>query len=177
MSWLIDQAATRIGFSVKHMLVASVRGEFKRYSATNLHIDPDDFVRSTFAGEIELDSLDTGNAERDGLVRQHQVLGDASHPKLTFASTNIAAKGKQEYRVSGLLRMRGIEKPVTLDVTYGGTTRAPDGKLTAQLRVRGSLSRKAFGVSLGVMEVGGLSVGDTVNIELDVRAVRDGTSA
>ena len=173
MSWSIDPARTRIGFSLKHMLVSTVRGEFKRYQG-RLQIDSDDFTRSTFAGEINVDSLDTGNAERDALLRSHSILGDVQHPQLTFQSTSVS-RGSQsrEYKVQGSLAVRGVTHPVQLDVAYTGLTEGADGKKVARLRVRGALSRKAYGISFGVFEAGGLSVSDSVNIELDVHAVSD----
>lgn len=170
MTWKIDQTRSRIGFWVKHLLVSKVRGEFKRYRAA-IEIDRDDFMRSTFEGEIELDSIDTGNAERDGLLRSHEVLSDARHPRLTFRSTAVEPRGAGEYLVRGALGLRGVERDVALTVAFPGVTRAANGAAQARLRVSGSLSRTAFGVNFGVLEAGGLSVGDSVNVELDVYAV------
>ena len=172
MGWVIDRARTRIGFSVKHMLVSTARGEFTRYQA-QLEIDRDDFTRSSCAGSIEVDSLDTGSAERDSLLRSHGILGGAQHPRMMFQSTQVRRVSAQRYVVSGQLTLRGIQKPVELDVSFAGVTRDAAGRELAHLQVRGVVSRKAFGVSFGVLEAGGISVGDKVNLELDVLAVAD----
>ena len=92
MSWLIDTVHSHIGFSVKHMMVATARGQFKTYSGT-LHLDAKDFTRSTFEGEIDVASIDTGNADRDNHLRNNDFFDVASHPKITFKSTRIESKG------------------------------------------------------------------------------------
>lgn len=170
MSWLIDTVHSHIGFSVKHMMVATARGQFKSYSGT-LRLDAKDFTRSTFEGEIDVASIDTGNADRDNHLRNNDFFDVASHPKITFKSTRVEAKGEGEYVVHGDLTIRGVTKPVALDVEFHGTSKNPYGKTVAGFGARGTINRKDFGVSFNaVLETGGVALAEKVKLELDVEA-------
>jgi polyisoprenoid-binding protein YceI len=170
MSWLLDSVHSHVGFSVKHMMVATVRGSFKSYRG-DLRIDPKDFTRSTFEGEIDVSSLDTGNADRDAHLRAGDFFDAANHPKITFKSTGVEAKGEGEYVVRGDLTIRGVTKPVSLDVEFQGTSKNPYGQTVTGLGVRGTINRKDFGVNFNaLLETGGVAVSEKVKIEIDVEA-------
>jgi polyisoprenoid-binding protein YceI len=171
MSWQIDTAHTHVGFSVKHMMVSTVRGQFKQYSGS-LELDTKDFSRSKFAGEVEVASIDTGNADRDAHLRTNDFFDAASHPKITFKSTKIEAKSEGQYVVHGDLTIRGVTKPLALDVEFHGTSKSPYGKTLAGFSASGSLNRKDFGVSFNAaLETGGVVVSEKVKLELEVEAV------
>jgi polyisoprenoid-binding protein YceI len=170
MPWVIDNVHSHIGFSVRHMMVATVRGQFKEYRAT-LRLDPKDFSRSTFEGEIEVASIDTGNADRDAHLRTNDFFDAPNHPKILFKSSRIEKKG-EEYVVHGDLTIRGVTRPVALDVEFHGTSKNPYGKTVAGISVRGTINRKDFGVNFNaVLETGGVAVAEKVKLELDVEAV------
>lgn len=171
MSWLIDNVHTHVGFSVKHMMVTTVRGQFKAYRG-QIALDPQDFTRSRFEGEIEVASVETGNADRDNHLRTSDFFDAPNHPRITFSSTRIEAKGDGEYLVHGDLTIRGVSRPVALDVEYHGTAKNPWGKTVAGLSARGTINRKDFGVSYNaLLETGGVAVGEKVKLEIDVEAV------
>jgi polyisoprenoid-binding protein YceI len=171
MTWQIDNVHTHVGFSVKHMMVATVRGQFRSYRGT-VNLDERDFTRSTFEGEIDVASVDTGNPDRDNHLRTGDFFDAANHPKILFKSTRIEPKGDEEYVVHGDITIRGVTKPIALDVEYLGTSRNPYGKTVAGLAVRGTLNRKDFGVNFNaVLETGGVAVSEKVKLELDVEAV------
>jgi polyisoprenoid-binding protein YceI len=177
MSWVIDSVHSHVGFSVRHMMVTTVRGQFKQYSAT-FNLDPKDFARSTFAGEIEVTSIDTGNADRDNHLRSNDFFDAPNHPKITFASTGIEQKSDTEYAVHGDLTIRGVKKPVTLEVEYLGTSKNPYGKTVAGLHVHGTINRKDFGVNFNaILETGGVAVAEKVKLELDLQAVHSPDAA
>lgn len=170
MSWQIDTAHSHVGFSVKHMMVSTVRGQFKQYSGS-LELDSADFTRSKFAGEIEVASIDTGNADRDAHLRNNDFFDAPNHPKITFKSTKIEPKSEGEYVVHGELTIRGVTKPIALDVEYNGTSKSPYGKTLVGFSASGSLNRKDFGVNFNAaLETGGVVVGDKVKIEIEVEA-------
>lgn len=170
MPWIIDDVHTHIGFSVKHMMVATVRGQFKTFTGT-VQIDPDDFTRSTFKGEIEVASIDTGNAQRDEHLRTGDFFDAANHPKITFVSERVEPKGAGEYLLHGALTIRGVSKPVALEVEFHGIAKNPWGKTVAGLSVRGAVNRKDFGVHYNaVLEAGGVMIGETVKLELELEA-------
>jgi polyisoprenoid-binding protein YceI len=171
MSWSIDTVHSHVGFSVKHMMVATVRGQFKSYRAT-LRLDPKDFTRSKFEGEIDVASVDTGNVDRDNHLRTNDFFDAPNHPKITFKSTRIEPKDGGEYTVHGDLSIRGVTKPVEFDVEFHGTSKNPYGKTVAGLSARGTINRKDFGVSFNaLLETGGVAVAEKVKLEVDVEAV------
>jgi polyisoprenoid-binding protein YceI len=171
MSWIIDNVHTHVGFSVKHMMVTTVRGQFREYRGT-LALDTADFTRSSFEGEIDVASIDTGNGQRDDHLRTNDFFDAPNHPKITFKSTSIEPKGDGEYVVHGDLTIRGVTKPVTFDVEFHGTSKNPWGKTVAGLSARGTVNRKDFGVSYNaLLEAGGVAVGEKVKIEIDAELI------
>jgi polyisoprenoid-binding protein YceI len=168
MAWVIDNVHSHVGFSVKHMMVTTVRGQFRQYRGT-LRLDPKDFTRSTFEGAIDVASIDTGNADRDTHLRTNDFFDAPNHPTITFKSSRIEPKGEGEYTVHGDLTIRGVTKPIALDVEFGGTGKNPYGKTVAGVSARGTINRKDFGVSFNaLLETGGVAVGEKVKLEVDV---------
>lgn len=170
MSWILDTVHSHVGFSVKHMMVATARGQFKTYSG-QVNLDEKDFTRSTFEGEIDVASIDTGNADRDNHLRNNDFFDAPNHPKITFKSTKIEKKGDGEYIVHGDLTIRGVTKPVALEVEYVGISKNLYGKIVAGFGVRGTINRKDFGVNFNaVLETGGVALAEKVKIEIDLEA-------
>lgn len=170
MPWTLDPAHSRIGFSVKHMMVSTARGEFKSYSGS-LNLDTEDFTRSSVEGEIEVASIDTGNADRDTHLRNNDFFDAPNHPKITFKSTRIERKAGDEYVVYGDLTIRGITKEVALDVETSGIHKNPWGQTVTGFSATGSINRKDFGVAFNApLETGGVLVGEKVKLELDIEA-------
>lgn len=167
MSWQIDVVHTHLGFSVKHMMVSTVRGSFKSYSG-KLNIDPADFTRSTFEGEVDVTSIDTGVAQRDDHLRTNDFFDAPNHPKILFKSTKIEAKGGGEFVVFGDLTLRGVTKPVAFDVEFNGTSKNPWGKTVSGLSAKTTIDRTEYGVSYNAaLEVGGVLIGEKVKVELE----------
>jgi polyisoprenoid-binding protein YceI len=177
MTWLIDTVHTHVGFSVKHMMVSTVRGQFGSYRG-KLELDPGDFSKSKFEGEIDVESIDTGNEQRDAHLRNNDFFDAPNHPKITFKSTRIESKGGDDYVVTGDLTIRGVTKEIALDVEWSGTSKNPYGKTVAGLSARGTINRKDFGVSFNaLLETGGVAVGEKVKIEVEVEAVAEAVAA
>ena len=171
MSFIIDDVHSHVGFSVKHMMVSTVRGQFRKYSG-KLRLDAKDFAKSSFEGEIEVASIDTGNADRDNHLRTGDFFDAPNHPKITFKSTSIEPRGGSEYIVHGDLTIRGVTKPVALDVEFYGTSKNPYGKTVAGLSASAVINRKDFGVNFNaVLETGGVAVGEKVKLELELEAI------
>lgn len=170
MPWTLDPAHSRIGFSVKHMMVSTARGEFKSYSGS-LNLDTEDFTRSSVEGEIEVASIDTGNADRDTHLRANDFFDAPTFPKITFKSTRIERKSGDEYVVYGDLTIRGITKEVALDVETSGIHKNPWGQTVTGFSATGSINRKDFGIAFNApLETGGVLVGEKVKLELDIEA-------
>ena len=134
MAWTIDTIHSHVSFSVKHMMVATVRGKFNAYRGT-ARLDPKDFTRSTFEGEIDVASIDTGNPQRDEHLRSGDFFEAATYPKITFKSTRIEPKDEAgEYVVHGVLTMRGVTRPVALDVEFHRRVEEPVRQDARRLR-------------------------------------------
>ena len=168
MSWVIDTVHSHVGFSVKHMMVTTVRGQFKSYRGS-VRLDPKNFALSKFEGEIDVASIDTDNADRDNHLRTNDFFDAQNHPKITFSSTRIEAKDAGEFVVYGDLTIRGVTKPIALEVEFLGTSKNPYGKTVAGFNAHGTLNRKDFGVNFNaLLETGGVAVGEKVKLEVDV---------
>jgi len=169
MRWTVDPVHSHVGFSVRHMMVTTVRGTFSTYSGT-FELDPADFTKSTISGQIEVASIDTKNADRDNHLRTDEFFDAANHPTISFTSTRIEAKG-DAYVVHGDLTLRGVTKPVALDVEFAGATKNPYGQTIIGVSATGAINRRDFGVKYNaLLETGGVAVSEKVKIEIEVQA-------
>jgi polyisoprenoid-binding protein YceI len=173
MQWKVDPAHSHVGFSVRHMMVTTVRGAFRSYSGT-FELDPADFTKSRISGEIDVASVDTQNPDRDNHLRTDEFFDLANHPKILFTSTAIEPKD-DGYVVRGDLTLRGVTQNVALDVEFAGATKNPYGQTIIGVSATGTINRREFGVQYNAMlETGGVAVSDKVKIEIEVQAVRQG---
>jgi polyisoprenoid-binding protein YceI len=161
--WAIDAAHTHVGFSVPHMVVSEVEGEFKTFSGKVL-LDEKDLQKSRLEFSAEVASIDTGVADRDKHLKSPDFFDAAKYPQISFQSTKIVKAGKG-YKVTGNLTMRGVTKQVTLDATLSDAVQSPWGKQVRAAKVSGKISRQDFGVSWNkALDKGGVVVGDEVTI-------------
>lgn len=171
MPWQIDASHSHVGFSVKHMMVSTVKGQFKTYSGT-LAINEQDLTRSVISGEIQVDSLDTRDSGRDDHLKSADFFDVATYPTITFTSKRIEAKGGNEYQVHGDLTIHGVTREVALDAEYHGLAKDPWGGTRTGFSVSGSINRKDFGlVWNAALETGGVLVGETIKLDLEIEAV------
>jgi len=170
--WNIDGAHSGINFSIRHMVVSKVRGRFGKFGGT-LELDDGDLTRSTIEVTIDASSIDTGTAQRDDHLRSADFFDVERFPELRFHGKRIEQAGRDHYRVLGDLTIRDVTREVTLDVEYGGRAKDPWGNERAGFLAKASIDRKDFGLQWNqVLEAGGLLVGDRVDIELEVQAVK-----
>lgn len=174
-TWNIDRAHTTVEFSVKHMMFTKVRGRFTEVSGT-ITADPDDPDASTVEVVIGAASIDTGVADRDDHLRSADFLDVESHPRLTFRSTRVedaAMEEGDEFDVTGNLTIRGTTRAVTLHCRFEGVGKDPWGGERAGFNARTTLDRRDFGLRWNqALEAGGVLVGNEVDIEIDVQAVK-----
>src|ERR1700704_5182679 len=119
--WTIDSAHSEVTFKVKHLVISSVSGKFKSFEAS-VETDKDDFTDAKVQFTADVDSIDTGNAQRDGHLKSPDFFDAANYPKISFVSTGIANKSGNEYLLKGNLTMKNVTKPVELTVEFGGIT-------------------------------------------------------
>ena len=170
--WNIDSTHSGINFSIRHMVVSKVRGRFAKYSGA-VELDEDDLTRSTVKATIDASSVDTGTQQRDDHLRSADFFDVEKFPELRFESQRIEKLSQERYRLVGDLTIRGVTRGIALDVEYGGRAKDPWGNERIGFVARGELDRKAFGLGWNqVLEAGGVLVGDRVEIELEVQAVK-----
>lgn len=169
-TWTIDADHSTVGFTVRHLGLAKVRGRFDGVDATL--VVGDDLPSSSVEATIELGTVSTGNADRDGHLLSSDFFNAETDPKMTFVSTEITGAG-EEYSLVGSLTLNGITKPVELDVEFFGTSVFPaDQSTRAGFSATGSLSRKDYGIEFN-MPIGGdkVMISDKVTLELDIQLV------
>jgi len=170
--WNIDTVHSGINFSVRHMVVSKVRGRFTKYSGT-LAIDDADLTRSVVEATIDAASIDTGTAQRDTHLRSPDFLDVERFPEIRFRGTRIDKVADDRYHLVGDLTIRDVTREVSLEVEYGGQAKDPWGNARIGFVAKATLDRKDFGLLWNqVLEAGGVLVGDRVDIELEVQAVR-----
>jgi polyisoprenoid-binding protein YceI len=172
-AWHIDLARSDIQFSVRHLMFARVRGRFDAWSGT-IQLDEQDLLRSSTDVSIDAASINTGDAVRDGQVRSPDFLDVGKFPKIGFKSTRIE-KTARAYRIVGELTIRDVTRQVVLEAKDRGRSRDPSGTERATFSATTSIDRRDFRLQWNpLLETGGVLVGDKVDIELAVQAVKPG---
>ena len=170
--WRLDTQHSSINFMVRHLLVAKVRGRFTRWSGT-VRFDESNPSASSVEVSIDAGSIDTSEPQRDAHLRSSDFFDVGKHPQIAFRSTKVERTGSTTYKVDGELTIRGVTRPVALEVEHGGTLRDPAGNDRAGFSAKGAINRKEFGITFNqVLDHGGLALGEHVVIEIDVEATR-----
>lgn len=172
VTWKIDPAHSEIEFKAKHLMITTVKGHFRNFDA-EVVTENDDFNTATLIRfTADIDSIDTNNEQRDTHLKSSDFFNAEQYRKIEFLGTRYEALGS-EATLQGNLTIRGITKPVALEVDYGGTVVDPYGQKKAGFTIRGRISRKEFGLLWNaVTEAGNLVVGDEIRIEGDLQLTR-----
>jgi polyisoprenoid-binding protein YceI len=170
-SWQIDPAHSTVGFTVRHLVISKVRGRFTRWTA-RLKLETADLGHASVEVELEAASIDTGVAERDAHLRSPDFLDAAVHPALHYRSRKVELAQAGHLRVFGDLTVRGVTRPVDLEVDYVGRVKDPWGGVRAGFSATASLNRKDFGLGWNqALEAGGVLVADRVDVEIELEAL------
>ncbi|NVB84853.1 MAG: YceI family protein [Kofleriaceae bacterium] len=176
-NWNIDGTHSSIGFTVRHMVFSKVRGRFGSYTAT-LELDEADLTRSKIEVAIDAASIDTGTEQRDGHLRSADFFDVEKYPHLRFRSTRIEKDDETSYRMIGELTIRDVTREVTLDVEATGKGKDPWGNERLGFVAKTSFNRKDYGLNWNqLLEAGGVLVGEKVEIELEIQAVKAAATA
>jgi polyisoprenoid-binding protein YceI len=169
--WTLDAAHSEVSFKVKHMMITNVTGLLTDYTVEATS-DSDDFVNAdvTFSGKLS--SINTGNEQRDAHLRSADFFDVDQNKEATFKSTKIEKTGS-DLKLHGNLTIKGITKPIVLDVEFGGINKDPWGNTKAGFTVSGKLNRKDFGLNWNAaLETGGVLVSDDVKIGAEIQLVK-----
>ncbi|TWT02250.1 YceI family protein [Planomicrobium sp. CPCC 101079] len=167
--WTVDAAHSEVGFSVKHMMISKVKGSFGAYDAT-VEANEEDLQGALIDFKIDVASINTNNADRDAHLRGADFFDAEEFPYITFKASDIVKKG-DEYELTGDLTMKGITRPATFEVEYGGKGTNPWGQEVVAFNAEGKVNRKDFGLTWNqALETGGVLVGEDIKISLDLQA-------
>lgn len=168
----VDPAHSRIGFVARHAMVSKVRGHFRDYQG-RAYLDFTDPTKSSAELIVEVASIDTGNDDRDAHLRANDFFDAPQHPQMTFRSTKVEIQGDDSYRMTGELTLKGRTHPVTIEWEYLGTALDPFGNTRVGFSGQTTINRKDWGVEWNApLETGGVLVGDKVQLDLDVSAIK-----
>jgi polyisoprenoid-binding protein YceI len=170
-AYALDPAHSHVGMSVRHMMVSRTKGRFADVSGT-VHI-AEEPLESFVEVEIQAASIDTRDETRDGHLRSPDFFDVEEHPTIGYRSTKVTPAGRGRWTVDGDLTVRGVTRPVALDVAFEGGAKDPWGGDRIGFTARGELDREAFGLTWNqALETGGVLVGKQVRIEVEAEAVR-----
>ena len=172
MNWKIDSAHSEINFSVRHMMISNVRGRFESFTG-EVDFDEENPANTTVEVQIDANSIDTREPNRNNHLRSQDFLYAEKYPYLTFRSKRVEVTGKNRARLVGDLTVRDITREVTLDVEYSGQAKSPWGTTSAGFSASGSLNRKDWDLTWNqALETGGVLVGDEIKFNVEVEIVK-----
>ena len=169
--YTLDVTHTRLGFSARHAMVTTVRGQFKEFEGV-AHIDTANPANSSAKLSIAAASIDTGNADRDGHLRSADFFDAETFPELTFVATDVIRVEAATWRVTGDLTIKGVTNPVSIDFESTGSARDPFDNLRVGFEGTTTVNRKDWGLEWNAaLETGGVLVSEKVKLEFDVSAI------
>src|SRR4051812_31866840 len=171
-TYTIDPAHSRLGFSARHAMVATVRGQFTEFSGT-AHVDTANPADSKVEVSIVANSIDTGQQQRDDHLRSGDFFESEQYPDITFTSTDVQRDG-EEWAITGDLTIKGVTHSVTIPFEYAGSAIDPFGNTRIGFEGSTTIKRSDWGMSFNAaLETGGVLVSDKIKLEFDVSAIKN----
>ena len=170
--WNIDEVHSKIRFSARHMVISEVEGQFNKFNFSFAN-DGDDLTTSQIELTIYTNSVDTQNTDRDNHLRSADFFDVEKFPEIKFKAISVKKLDDVKYKLIGDLTIKGITKPIELDIIYGGQIKDPWGNTRAGYNIKGSLNRFDYDLKWNsLIETGGAVVGKTININCDIEIVK-----
>lgn len=174
-TWVLDPTHSELTFKVKHLMITNVKGEFRKFEAA---IDGEDFTKAKITVTIDVSSIDTNNADRDGHLKSPDFFDAPQFPSITFEGTSFTKKDEENYVLKGNLTLKGVTKEVSLDVEFGGANKDPWGNEKAGFSVSGKINRDEFNLNWNAaLESGGVLVSHEVKIHAELQFVKQAVAA
>ncbi|MCB0496918.1 MAG: YceI family protein [Cyclobacteriaceae bacterium] len=171
-TWVVEPVHSKVNFTVEHLVISEVDGSFKKFEG-EMVTSKDDFSDAKITFSVDITSISTDNEKRDGHLKSEDFFFVEKYPTMSFESTSFKKKKGDEYELKGNLTMRGVTKPVTLSVKYGGQAEDGYGNTRAGFIVKGSLNRMDYGVAWNAKtKQGGWTVGEEVEITIKLELVK-----
>lgn len=170
--YTLDTAHSRIGFVARHAMVTKVRGAFGEFTGA-VRADGADPSKSTVNVTIDVKSIDTGNADRDGHLRSNDFLEMDEYPQITFVSTAVSQSGDTMFEITGDLTIKGVTRSVAIPFEFAGAAKDPFGNERIGFEGSIAINRKDYGITWNAaLETGGVLVSDKITLEFDISAVK-----
>ena len=169
--WAIDTTHSEVQFKVKHLVISTVTGTFKKFQG-EVFSESDDFNGAEASFTLDISSIDTNQPDRDAHLKSEDFFAADRFPNITFNGVLDKISGS-DYKLIGDLTVRDVTKNVTLDVDFGGIAKDPWGNVKAGFEINGKINRKDFGLTWSALtEAGGMVVGDDVKLHINVELVK-----
>ncbi|WP_407534038.1 YceI family protein [Elizabethkingia miricola] len=170
--WAIDPTHSEIGFKVKHMMFTNVSGKFEEIYV-NLENEADHFETSDITFSAEVNSVNTGNLDRDNHLRSADFFDAEHYSKITFKSTAIKKINEGEFQILGDLTIKNVTQSIALDAEYSGLMKDPWGNTKMGLSINGKINRKDFGLTWNAsLETGGVLVGEEIKLTAEIQLIK-----
>jgi polyisoprenoid-binding protein YceI len=171
-TWALDPTHSEIGFKIRHLMISNVSGTFKNFKI-EVKTENDDFSKASIKATIEANSINTNNEARDGHLRNSDFFESEKYPELIFNSTKIEKVEDQTFIVHGDFTMKGITKPVKLNLEFNGIVNDPWGNERAGFLLTGKINRSDWGINFNnVLDSGGLALGEEVKLNSEIELVK-----
>lgn len=172
MAFQIDHAHSQIQFTVRHMMISRVRGWFEKFDGV-FNLDEENPANSQVEVEIDTASINTRDEKRDAHLRSADFFDAEKHPKMTFKSTRVEVLDDKRAKLHGDLTIRGVTRPVVLDVEYVGMAKSPFGTTSYGFNASTTINRKDWDLTWNMaLETGGVLVGDDVHIDIELELIK-----
>ncbi|MBO1335861.1 YceI family protein [Streptomyces sp. VRA16 Mangrove soil] len=171
--YTVDPAHTTLGFVARHAMVTNVKGSFTDFTG-ELHLDGSDPAKSTASFDVQMTSIETGNADRDGHLKSADFFKIDEFPTMTFRSTSAESLGGDDYRITGDLTILGTTKPLTIDLEFNGSAKDPFGNERVGFEGKATILRSEWGLTWNAaLETGGVLVSDKIKLNFDISAIKN----
>ena len=168
--YALDPTHSRLGFSTRHAMVTTVRGQFKEFTGEAV-VDTANPSASKVVVNIKADGIDTGVADRDAHLRGADFFDVENYPEITFTSTEVSRDG-DDWTITGDLTIKDVTKPISIDFEATGSARDPFGNLRIGFEGQATISRKDWGLTWNAaLETGGFLVSDKIKLDFDISAI------
>jgi polyisoprenoid-binding protein YceI len=168
-TWVIDSVHSDVLFKIKHLLISTVTGSFRKFEGTIIS-EGTDFSNAKVSFAIDVKSIDTNQPQRDGHLQSGDFFEAEVYPQINFESTSFVNSGGSDYKMNGNLTLKGVTKPIELNVEYGGSEDNGHGILKHGFEVTGIVNRKEFGMTWNKLtDSGGLGLGEDIKLIANIQ--------